>query len=108
MTRCFLFMLTALFILGYAVLNERTLAYWQNDNLLSKVPTSTLSPSPTTPNEKTVMGVVRHIDPPKGIIILETRTDMLVVRAPTDVCQKLHKGDVVMATLIPDEEKIPI
>jgi hypothetical protein len=110
MTRWILLALTVLFITGYAVLTERTLAYQQIGSLSLTVPSSlpTPSPNPNTPDEKLVMGIVRHVEPTKGIVILETRTDVFVVRAPTEVCQQLHEGDVIMATLAPDEEKIPV
>jgi hypothetical protein len=110
MARWLLLALTVLFITGYAASTERTLAYQQTSSLSLTIPSSlpSLSPNPSTPNEKIVMGIVRHVEPAKGIVILETHTDVFVVRAPTEVCRQLHKGDVIMATLAPDEEKIPV
>lgn len=108
MTRWFLLALTVLFTTGYSVLTERTLADQQLGTLSPTVPASLPPSSPDAPDGRMVMGIVRHVEPAKGIVILETSTDVFVVRAPVEVCQQLHKGDVVMATLAPDEEKIPV
>jgi hypothetical protein len=108
MTRWFLLTLTTSFITAYAVLTEQPPTNQQSGHLSSSIPASLLTQTPNKPDKKTVIGIVRHVEPAKGIVILETRTDVLIVRAPTEVCQQLHKGDVIMATLAPEEEKIPV
>ena len=110
MARWLLLALTALFMTGYAVSTERTLAHQQTSGLSLTVPSSlpVLPPGQNTPKEKIVIGVVRHVEPAKGIVILETHSDVYVVRAPTEFCRQLHEGDVIMAALAPDEEEIPV
>jgi hypothetical protein len=110
MARWFLFALTVSLITGHTVSTERTLAYQQVGGLSLTVSPSLSSPlpDPNEPKEKHIMGVVRHVEPAKGIVILQTHTDVLVVRAPTEVCLQLREGDVIMATVEPDEEKVPV